>query len=243
MKKVLLTVATALTVGLLATSCGGGATTNGGKASLKTPADSAAYALGVLNGEGFAKSLATMPGDKIDVDILLNAMSKAMKEQSTQMTSQEAQDFLQDYFPRMVELEKQTNLEEGNKFLEENGKKEGVITTESGLQYKVEEMGSGLQATSPQDTVVVHYRGKLLDGTEFDSSYERDEPATFPLNRVIAGWTEGLQLVPAGSKFTLWIPAELAYGESGAGGAIGPNSTITFDCELMEVKPYVETEE
>lgn len=126
------------------------------------------------------------------------------------------------------------NAEEGKKFLEQNKSKPGVKTTASGLQYKVEKEGSG---TPPKetDTVKVNYRGTLLDGTEFDSSYKRGAPATFPVNRVIKGWTEGLQLMKPGAKYQFFVPSELAYGERGAGSDIGPNAMLTFDVELLEV--------
>src|SRR5438270_549179 len=122
------------------------------------------------------------------------------------------------------------------KLLTENKNKPGVKTTSSGLQYKVLKEGSGAPPKET-DTVVVNYRGTLVDGTEFDSSYKRGEPATFPVNRVIKGWTEGLQLMKPGSKYQLFIPANLAYGERGAGGDIGPNATLIFEVELLNAKP------
>ena len=127
------------------------------------------------------------------------------------------------------------NRESGKAFLESNAKKEGVKTVQSGLQYKVLTEGNG-EPPKATDTVTVHYRGTLLDGTEFDSSYSRNQPATFALNRVIAGWTEGLQLMKPGAKHMLFIPPELAYGERGAGAQIGPNSTLIFEVELLDVK-------
>jgi FKBP-type peptidyl-prolyl cis-trans isomerase len=126
--------------------------------------------------------------------------------------------------------------EKGEKFLKENATKEGVKTTASGLQYKIVKEGTGKSPKST-DTVLVHYRGTLLDGTEFDSSYKRNEPISFPLNRVIPGWTEGLQLVKEGGKAILYIPSKLAYGESGTpGGPIGPNETLIFEVELLKVQ-------
>src|SRR6202041_2945672 len=122
-------------------------------------------------------------------------------------------------------------LEKGEKFLAENKTKEGVKTTDSGLQYKVLTEGSGKSPTA-SDTVVCHYRGTLLDGTEFDSSYKRGQPATFPVSGVIKGWTEAVQLMPVGSKWQLFIPPDLAYGDRGQ-GPIGPNSTLIFEVELL----------
>lgn len=125
-------------------------------------------------------------------------------------------------------------LEAGKAFLAENSTKEGVVTTPSGLQYLVLTEGTG-KSPNAKDTVVVHYRGTLLNGSEFDSSYERREPAEFPLNRVIKGWTEGVQLMKEGSKFRFFIPPNLAYGSRGAGIDIGPNETLIFEVELMKV--------
>lgn len=125
------------------------------------------------------------------------------------------------------------NLEEGLAFLEENAERDGVVTLDSGLQYEVLEEGEG-DKPAATDTVTTHYEGRLIDGEVFDSSYERGEPATFPLNRVIAGWTEGLQLMSPGAKYRLYVPAELAYGDQAA-GSIPPNSTLIFDVELLEV--------
>ena len=129
----------------------------------------------------------------------------------------------------------QTALEKGQAFLAENAKKPGVQQTASGLQYLVENPGEGT-APKSSDTVKVNYRGTLLDGTEFDSSYKRNEPIEFPLNGVIPGWTEGLQLIKPGGKIRLFIPSNLAYGPRGAGGVIGPDETLIFDVELLEVK-------
>ena len=130
----------------------------------------------------------------------------------------------------------QSGAEKGEKFLKENATKEGVKTTASGLQYKITKEGEG-KTPKATDTVVVHYRGTLLNGTEFDSSHKRGEPAEFPLNGVIKGWTEGLQLLKEGGKATLYIPPALAYGARGTpGGPIGPDETLTFEVELLKVK-------
>ena len=127
------------------------------------------------------------------------------------------------------------NLSQGEAFLAENGKREGVVSRPSGLQYEVIHDGSG-DKPGATDTVVTHYRGTLIDGKEFDSSHRRGEPASFPVNRVISGWTEALQLMKVGSKWKLFIPASLAYGERGAGKVIGPHATLIFEIELLEIQ-------
>ena len=130
----------------------------------------------------------------------------------------------------------QKNLEEGKAFLAENAKKDGVTTLPSGLQYKVIKEGTG-KTPKANDSVTVQYRGTLIDGTEFDSSFKRNKPASFPVNRVIRGWTEALQMMNEGAKWQLFIPPDLAYGERGAGALIGPNSTLIFEVELLSVEP------
>ena len=129
----------------------------------------------------------------------------------------------------------ETPLEKGKKFLKENATKEGVKTSSTGLQYKIVKQGDG-RSPKASDTVVVHYRGTTIDGKEFDSSYKRGEPATFPLRAVIRGWTEGLQYLTEGGKAILYIPSELAYGERGAGADIGPNETLIFEVELLKIQ-------
>ena len=128
------------------------------------------------------------------------------------------------------------NKAAGATFLAENAKKPNIVTTASGLQYEILTKGTGTKSPSATDNVTVHYRGTTLDGQEFDSSYKRGEPATFPLNGVIAGWTEGVQLMTEGAKFRFYIPSQLAYGEQGAGRDIGPNATLIFDVELIKIQ-------
>jgi FKBP-type peptidyl-prolyl cis-trans isomerase len=171
----------------------------------------------------------------------MDAISATYKGEELAMTDEEAAAVRQVYVQqRQVAAKAETaavgheNLTEGQKFLAENKVKEGVQTTDSGLQYQVLTMGDGARPAAT-DTVKVHYSGKLLDGTEFDSSYARNEPISFALNRVIAGWTEGVQLMPIGSKFIFYIAPELAYGEGG-GGPIPPNSTLVFEVELLDIE-------
>lgn len=127
------------------------------------------------------------------------------------------------------------NKAAGTAFLASNGKKAGIVTTASGLQYEVVTKGTGTKNPTATDTVKVHYKGTTIDGKEFDSSYSRGEPISFPLNGVIPGWTEGVQLMTEGAKYRFYIPSDLAYGEAGAGGAIGPNETLIFDVELLKI--------
>ena len=196
--------------------------------------------LGYIIGMDIGKSLREQGAD-VDLDSLITAVRATFNNEELAMTTEEAAAVRQAYIQRR-QAEQQTevsaagaaNLVKGQKFLAENKVKEGVQTTESGLQYKVMTMGEGAKPTATQ-TVKVHYRGTLLDGTEFDSSYARDEPISFALNRVIAGWTEGVQLMPVGSKFMFYIAPELAYGEGG-GGPIPPNSTLVFEVELLDIE-------
>lgn len=233
MKKVSVLVAVALvTMGTTFTSCGG----SHKSASLKSAVDSASYAIGISTGAGYKENLKTLPGGEANVDDLIAGFIQAIKGDSAamKMTPQEAQQYLQTYFVEAQAREAAKSKEEGEKFLAENKTKEGVITTESGLQYQVITEGTGAKPTA-EDRVKVHYTGTLLDGTKFDSSVDRGEPAEFGVSQVIKGWTEGLQIMPAGSKYIFWIPSELAYGERGAGQDIKPNSVLKFEVELLEV--------
>ena len=192
--------------------------------------DKLSYAIGLniannLKASGFAN---------LSVEDFAEAVNTVYKGESAKMTDAEAKSVIQDYFEK-AEKEKLTkNLEEGEKFLAENGKREGVVTLPSGLQYEVITEGTG-KKPSATDTVSCHYHGTLIDGTVFDSSVMRNQPAEFPVNGVIKGWVEALQLMSEGAKWKLFIPANLAYGERGAGRSIEPNSTLIFEVELLKV--------
>lgn len=195
--------------------------------------------LGYIIGMDIGNSLRQQGAD-VDLDSLIDAIQATFKGEELAMTTEEAAAIRQEYVQKMQAEQQvesaavgQGNLVEGEKFLAENKLKEGVQTTASGLQYKVLSMGEGAKPAAT-DTVKVHYRGTLLDGTEFDSSYARNEPISFALNRVIAGWTEGVQLMPIGSKFMFYIAPDLGYGEGG-GGPIPPNSTLVFEVELLDI--------
>ena len=196
--------------------------------------------LGYIIGMDIGKSLREQ-GTTVDLDSLIDAISATYKGEDLAMTAEEAAAIRQEYVQKRQADQQaesavvgENNLAEGQKFLADNKGKEGVQTTDSGLQYKVLTMGDGAKPAAT-DTVKVHYSGKLLDGTEFDSSYARNEPISFALNRVIAGWTEGVQLMPVGSKFVFYIAPELGYGEGG-GGPIPPNSTLVFEVELLDIE-------
>lgn len=224
------TITLALTLLLI----GVGALTAAEPPRLITSQDSAAYALGVANGVGFGQNLAQMPGEPINKELLLAGFTAALLEQPTVMTNEEAQAFLSTYFQQLQEQMIQETKERNEAFLKSNGQRPEVRTTESGLQYEILSEGKGPRPTV-EDTVLVHYTGTLIDGTKFDSSVDRGEPAKFGLLQVIPGWTEGLCLLPQGSKAKLYIPARLAYGERGAGNMIPPHATLIFEIELLEV--------
>ena len=175
--------------------------------------------------------------DEIDVAVLMQAVRTSLgKSGAPLMTEQEAMSTLQAFMARQQGAAGEKNRSEGAAFLAANRSQKGVLTTPSGLQYMVLREGSGARPLA-SDTVRVNYEGKLLDGTVFDSSYERGEPVEFPLNRVIAGWTEGVALMPVGAKYRFWIPSDLAYGPGGSPPRIGPNATLTFDVELLGIVP------
>jgi FKBP-type peptidyl-prolyl cis-trans isomerase FklB len=197
---------------------------------MKTQIDSVSYSLGVnigtnLKGQGF--------GD-INLATMMKAMEDVMGGKTLAINEEDANQTIQNYFSTLMEKKAGEAKSKGEAFLVENGKKAGITTTASGLQYEVIKMGEGPKPAAT-DKVTVHYHGTLIDGTVFDSSVERGQPATFPLNGVIAGWTEALQLMPVGSKFRIFLPSNLAYGERGAGQLIGPNSTLIFEVELLSI--------
>lgn len=209
-----------------------------GTSELTTPKEKASYAIGMDMGNSLKKN-----GVDINPDLLTKAIKDVLTGQKTQLTDQEAGAILTDLQKEMQgkRQEKMKALGEKNKiegeaFLAENMKKEGVKTLPSGLQYKVITEGKG-KSPSATDTVTVQYTGRLVDGTEFDSSYKRGQAATFAVNGVVKGWTEALQLMKEGSKWQLYLPSNLAYGEAGtSGGPIGPNAALIFDVELVSLQ-------
>jgi FKBP-type peptidyl-prolyl cis-trans isomerase FklB len=206
--------------------------------TLKTEKDKFSYALGMNLGSGLHKQ-------SVDVDpaIFLRGLKDGLAAGKTLLTEQEAQATLvqmqNDLRKKAQEKMQQvavSNKQTGDAFLASNKAQDGVVTLPSGLQYRILKEGTGPKPAAT-DSVVCNYRGTLLDGTEFDSSYKRGQPATFQVNGVIKGWTEALQLMPVGSKWQLVIPSDLAYGERGAGQQIGPNSTLIFEVELLSIQP------
>ena len=200
--------------------------------------DKLSYALGL----GIGSQLNQMGANNINVDDFALAIKDVLLGNELKVTEEESQQLVQNFFVEqeskqraaMAEMGKEAR-EAGEKYLAENATKEGVVVLPSGLQYKVLKEGTG-KKPSATDSVTCHYEGMLTDGSLFDSSLQRGEPATFALNQVIAGWTEGLQLMQEGAKYRLFIPYQLGYGEHGAGAAIPPYSALVFDVELLEVK-------
>ena len=200
--------------------------------------DQLSYALGL----GIGHQLLQMNAEGLNIDDFAQAIKDVMTGGKLKMKEAEAQQMVQQFFAEQEALQQAANAEkgkaakaEGEQFLAENAKKEGVKTTASGLQYQVLRDGNGKQPKAT-DQAECHYEGTLIDGTKFDSSYDRGQTATFPLNQVIAGWTEGLQLMHEGAKYRFFIPYQLAYGERGAGASIPPYAALIFDVELVAVK-------
>jgi len=207
------------------------------KQELKTQKDKVSYVIGLDMGNSLKKNMVD-----IDTEILVRGIKDALSGANPLMTEQEMKETItalqKDLQAKQQEQAKalaEKNKKEGEAFLAENKKKRGVISMPSGLQYKILADGKG-KSPKATDTVTVNYKGTLIDGVEFDSSYKRGQPATFTVNGVIPGWTEALQLMKEGSKWQLFIPSNLAYGERGAGGSIGPNAVLIFEVELISIK-------
>ena len=203
---------------------------NFSSSELTTPMDSVSYSLGV----SVANNLKSSGFESIETHALASAFSDVFEGNEVKINEEDANMLIQDYFVELSQKKSQEAISAGQAFLDENAKKEGVVTTESGLQYEVLTSGTGA-SPAETDQVSVHYHGTLIDGTVFDSSVDRGQPATFPVNGVIPGWVEALQLMNVGSKYKLYIPSDLAYGERGAGGSIGPNATLIFEVELLSI--------
>ncbi len=209
--------------------------------ALNTQKDKTSYAIGMNVGKGLHR-------DSVDIDpaILLRGLKDALAGGKTLLTDQEAQTTLtalqNDLRKKQQDMRQQAtemNKKEGEAFLTANKTKDGVVALPSGLQYKILQEGTGPKPAAT-DSVVCNYRGTLLDGKEFDSSYKRGQPATFPVTGVIKGWTEALQLMPVGSKWQLFVPSELAYGDRGAGADIKPGATLIFEVELLSIQPKAQ---
>lgn len=207
------------------------------KAQYKTDDAKAAYIMGHQTGANFKRN-----GVELDVESFLKGVKAGVSGKDSAFSQSETQTIMEGFQKKvtakrdeMRASEGKVNKEAGAKFLEANKKKDGVKVTDSGLQYKVITEGKGKKPAAT-DTVTTHYKGTLISGKVFDSSYDRGEPATFPVSGVIKGWTEALQMMPVGSKWELYIPSELAYGSRGAGADIGPDATLIFEVELLSIK-------
>ena len=203
---------------------------------LRNQKDKVSYSIGMALGKDFKRQLID-----IDSDILTKGFKDAFTGGKTLLTDQEMNEMMTAYQKELAAKQEvflkrlgEKNQAEGETFLAENKKKEGVKALESGLQYKVTKAGDGKKPTL-SDTVTIHYRGTLIDGTEFDSSYRRGQPATLSINRLIPGWKEALQIMEVGAKWQLFIPSKLAYGERAAGPNIGPHATLIFEIELISI--------
>ncbi len=197
---------------------------------LSTQMDSLSYSLGV----SVANNLKSSGFETIESSAISAAFNDVFSGNVVKISEEDANALIQDYFMELSQKKSQEATNKGQAFLDENAAKEGVVTTASGLQYQVLTEGQGAKPAA-SDEVTVHYHGTLIDGTVFDSSVDRGQPATFPVGGVIQGWVEALQLMNVGSKYKLFIPSNLAYGERGAGGSIGPNETLIFEVELLSI--------
>jgi FKBP-type peptidyl-prolyl cis-trans isomerase len=225
-----------LTAAVVVAAAGCQAGDTGGTASLETDGQKASYAIGVQVGRNLKPT-----ESHFDMDAFVQGVRDAMADADLALTedtmmaaAQRMQALVQEEMAREAEVAAERNADEGAAYLAENALKEGVTTTASGLQYEVLRPGEG-SMPGPESQVTIHYRGTLIDGTEFDSSYERSEPATFPVGGVIPGFSEGLQLMTVGSHYRFVIPSDIAYGPQGTQGAIGPNATLIFEVELLDL--------
>lgn len=200
-------------------------------AGLQTDLQKASYALGINIGTNIKQQPI-----QLDLPSLFKGIKDAEAGNKPVLTEDEMNASLKVVRDEATAKVSEANMKEGAEFLAANKAKDGVVTTASGLQYKIITAGTGAKPSNA-DTVVCNYKGTFINGTEFDSSYKRGKPAEFPVGGVIRGWTEALQLMPVGSKWELYVPSELAYGSRGAGGAIGPNQTLIFEVELLSIKP------
>lgn len=205
---------------------------NSGKITMDTEKDSISYALGVNFGSNIQENF-----KDINPQVIAKAIEDVYEGKDLKITEEDATPILRNYFMKAQKAEGDKNLQESKEFMAKNAEEKDVQKTESGLQYKIIEEGTGA-SPAETDQVKVHYKGTLIDGTVFDSSYERNQPATFKVNAVIPGWTEGLQMMKEGGKWIFYIPPELGYGERAPRGSkIGPNSALIFEVELLEVLP------
>lgn len=217
-----------LVVGALAVSCNTGSTTQT-TTPLKTAADTASFYIGYMYGTGLERTGMKDP----NMEAIIAGMNSALQKKEMETNPQDMEMFLNMYIQKLSIMKAEDNAKKGAEFLKENAKKSGIDTLANGIQYKVITKGEGAKPAET-DVVKVNYVGTLIDGTEFDSSIKRGEPAEFQLNHVIPGWTQALQQMPVGSKWVLYIPGDQAYGQRG-GGPIGPNETLIFEVELLEI--------
>jgi FKBP-type peptidyl-prolyl cis-trans isomerase FklB len=200
------------------------------KNTLTTEKEKVSYSLGVNIGS----NLKQQGFNEISLEVFTTALQDIFNDRALQIDLATGGQILNEYFQKIQESKFSKNVEEGANFLKANAAKEGVITLPSGLQYKILKEGNGPKPKE-SDQVTTHYHGTLINGTVFDSSVQRGQPATFPVNGVIQGWVEALQLMPTGSKWQLYVPSDLAYGTNGASDDIGPNTTLIFDVELISI--------
>ena len=207
---------------------------NNQSVSLTNQVDSTSFAIGVNVAENLGKNIAQQ-FEEVNLDLLKAGLNAGIDTNNkSEISGAVAEQIIEEFFKSKQELTAKKAQGEGAAFLAENAKREGVISLESGLQYEILNQGNG-QIPTINDKITAHYHGTLIDGTVFDSSVDRGEPASFPVNGVIAGWTEALQIMPVGSKWKLYVPSDLAYGERGAGQIIGPYSTLIFEVELLSI--------